>query len=316
MSITSHIEYLLMSHDCVIIPGIGAILAHGMPAYYDKGAEKWYAPTRVTAFNPELSRTDGLLAQSVARRECVSLECAAAIVKEQCDELRNILLSQRRLEIGEVGTLMMDRHGSLSFAPGTTPWLSPKTQWLPVLSLSKAKEEENSFGERIAAEASRRRRWKNVRRAVGSAAAVAVLVALGWIVATNLPFAPTIQTASVTPIEVNGQEAADGVFVGQIPTAPAQVILAAEPASDEPAAANAADEMSHPKYMLVVASLSSEQDALKFIAQYPRMQLGLFDSAGRYRVYAASGATWQEAAAAMYNDEIADCFPQAWVCER
>lgn len=314
MSIVSHIEFLLMSHDCVIIPGIGAILAHNVPAYFNSKSEKWLAPARVMSFNPELSRTDGLLAQSVARRDNLSMTAASAVVKQQCDALRHKLETERHLEFGAVGALSLSADGRMTFTPGTAGWLSPSTMWLPSLSLSRAKEDTSSFGERIAAEAHRRRRLKNIYRSVSAVACIAVIFALGWIVVEDLNSAALIQTASVAPVET-AEKDNDGVFIGAVSDAPADVILSQEPAAEQPAV----DEplQNHdPKYMLIVASLSSEAEARKFISQYKGVSLGVFVNDGRYRIYAASGDSWDEVAAQAYSSEISELFPSSWVCSR
>lgn len=86
-----HIEYLLQSHDCVIIPGLGAVLAHGIPAFYDESRGVWVAPRRAVAFNPELSRTDGLLAASVARRDSLNIESATTVVRNEVDKMLSLI---------------------------------------------------------------------------------------------------------------------------------------------------------------------------------------------------------------------------------
>ncbi len=78
IDLTAHIEYLLMNHDCVVAPGLGAFLAHETPARYDSESGQFMPPTRSLGFNQALTINDGLLAESVARRCGISLDSARA----------------------------------------------------------------------------------------------------------------------------------------------------------------------------------------------------------------------------------------------
>ena len=59
-----HIEILLLSHDCVIIPGFGGFIAHHVDARYDADDRLWLPPYRTLGFNPQLTLNDSLLVQS------------------------------------------------------------------------------------------------------------------------------------------------------------------------------------------------------------------------------------------------------------
>ena len=335
MSIINHIEYLLTCHDCVIVPGIGALIANGMSAYFDNESSRWFPPARVVSFNPDLATTDGLLASSVARRDNITMDAASAIVRRECDALRRRLESERVLSLGDAGQLSLTADGRMVFSPSDVDWLSPATMWLPALSLTNARKDENAVGQRIAAEARRRKRNEMFRRIAGIAACVVILFGLGWIVASNLNSSNMIQPASVVPVNQPAVEKADeeGTFGGEISEAPAKVILAQEPerpvekvkekpvAQPAQAAANkaataAADNNVDAKYLLIVASMTSEADARRFISQYKGMNLGFVNSAGRYRIYAAAGDSWDKVAAAAKSPEISSHFPSSWVCAR
>lgn len=73
-------------------------------------------------------------------------------------------------------------------------------------------------------------------------------------------------------------------------------------------------------YCLIVASLTNAEDARKFIdEQYrvnPAMALDVMVKDGRYRVYAATGATMASAQAYANDSRIARRFKGAWVCAR
>lgn len=314
MTLLNHIEYLITTHDCVILPGIGAILAHDVPAYFDDATLRWFPPARVISFNPELSRTDGLLASSVSRRDKVSMNAGAAIVRMECEKMRNVLETNRILSLGAVGTLSLNQQGGMFFNPGNVAWLSPGKMWLPTVALKKIAKEEKPFAERIAAEHRRRIRYECLRRVASIAACFAVLFVLGWIVSNNISMAPSIQFASLFPIEsqTDNLYEGDGVFCDSVSDAPAEVILFGEPINEEPL--SDIYEKPSAKYFLIVASLGSEEDVRNFIERYSDLNLGMLKSDGRFRVYAASGNTWDEVAAAANLPEIQSKFTSYWIC--
>lgn len=312
MSIINHIEYLLQSHDCVIVPDLGALLAHNVPAYFDEREQCWFPPARVISFNPELRRTDGLLAQSIARRDNTSMNVAAAIVRQECEKLHSELESNHFLSLGDAGSLSKKADGQMIFTPGDVAWLSPQTMWLPSLSLKQAHKEESSVGRRIALEAQRRRRSQRIRRAVSAAACFLVILTLGWIIGGNISNLPSIQFASVAPVgNIDEPQNPEGIFVGEISDKPADVILAQDPRPAEVIS----DDIGG-RYVLIVGSLSTEEEARRFINQYKDIKLQLLTVDGRFRVYAAASDSWEETAAAAKRPEIASKFESTWVCVR
>ena len=74
--IALHIGYLMSEHDCVIVPGWGAFIAQYTSAFsfYDSGLYK--KPKRFVAFNSSINHSDGLLQNSLMRREGISYEAA------------------------------------------------------------------------------------------------------------------------------------------------------------------------------------------------------------------------------------------------
>ncbi len=61
---------------------------------------------------------------------------------------------------------------------------------------------------------------------------------------------------------------------------------------------------------MIVASFPEESQATRYIAENPGRVLGVLEQDGKYRVYAATGATYEEAAA---QKSISD---GAWICRR
>ena len=74
-SIIEHIEYLITCHDCVVVPGWGAFIANYDASTYDATKNVMARPRRSIGFNASVSHNDGLLAQSLMRRERFQCEC-------------------------------------------------------------------------------------------------------------------------------------------------------------------------------------------------------------------------------------------------
>ncbi len=53
-----HIEILLLSNDCVIVPGFGGFMAHHVDARYDGRDNMFLPPLRTIGFNPQLTMND------------------------------------------------------------------------------------------------------------------------------------------------------------------------------------------------------------------------------------------------------------------
>lgn len=311
-----HIEYLLLSHDCVIVPGLGAILAHSVAPYYDVENECWQAPVRVFSFNPALSRTDGLLASSVARREGISIEAASAIVRKESEAMLTSLDSEKRLTLGAAGSIEMDGEGLLSFTPGSTAWLSPSYLWLPSVNI-KPLQRASELAQ-LHDDIDRKRNMPYFLRRCGQiAACIAVLITLGWIAVQNLTYAPEEQFASMWPnvtSEQNGtvKDAENSPVVLILSQAPKDEVV--ENIPSENIVKSQEKVNASKKYFLIVASLASQDEADKFLRQNSDFNLGILAKDGRYRIYAASGNTAEEVMAASKESGIASRYPNSWVC--
>ena len=53
-----HIEILLLTNDCVIIPNFGGFMAHYRAAHFDERDNSFLPPTRTVGFNHALKLND------------------------------------------------------------------------------------------------------------------------------------------------------------------------------------------------------------------------------------------------------------------
>ena len=125
--LSRHIEYLLLTHNCVIVPQLGAFVAHEGNARRVESEELFFPPLRVVRFNPELTDDDGLLV-GVLR---ATLHCSATEAKRQVQTmvllLRQQLLADGQVDFGSIGIFTQDEDGNIGFsscqAGVTTPAL-------------------------------------------------------------------------------------------------------------------------------------------------------------------------------------------------
>lgn len=118
-SIQLHIDYLVRRHECVILPGLGAVISSYRSARFVEETGEMLPPGREFAFNAEIKSNDGLLANSIARRRKISYDEA---VTEMTAELAGIscqLKAESEVNIGNVGRLVME-DGCIVFRPFAT----------------------------------------------------------------------------------------------------------------------------------------------------------------------------------------------------
>ncbi len=319
--IIAHIEYLLVAHDCVIIPGVGAILAHTVGAYVDSVDGQLVPPRRVFTFNPSLDYNDGVIAASISRRDGISYEAAGRIVESAGESMKSELETNSRLSLGRVGTLLRGADGSLSFLTADCALLSPCTMWLPAVSLARFETSgEDSAGIQLREHSGERARTL-LYRVARMAAAIALLIAVGFAISTpvavndyqqaSLGIAPVVAEAPHRElIETPGRATAPVVLVLKHHSdAVTKVDTAAIARNREMAAAPM-------RYCLVVASLASEAETMRYLKESGDSSLNYFVKDGRYRVYAAQGATIEDVKTAAEASGVNARYSSSWICRK
>ncbi|MFT3884733.1 MAG: SPOR domain-containing protein [Flavobacteriales bacterium] len=117
MALERDIHSLLFAHDCVIVPGFGGFLTHYRPARLDERRELVHPPGKDVSFNRHLVRTDGLLADEVAKREGLDHAGASRWVEQEVEGWKTRLDREGRLELGRIGTFFRDAEHNLQFDP-------------------------------------------------------------------------------------------------------------------------------------------------------------------------------------------------------
>lgn len=342
-----HIEYLLQRHDCVAIPGIGALIVEHIPAHIDENDYTILPPTRSISLNTYITHDDGLLASSIARSEGVSFEQARALMQKEIEGIREALLTEGEFEIGNIGILRLNEEDKPEFHPALSP-IAQAAQFglfsAPMRIKNEARENASQIDNQIAAGTQKNdvksalpvdlpegyslRPFSNKNYYIAinkifakCAASVAILliILVSFIVPRN-PSAPEPVKASMTPVETIYVEKAKPAA----PQAQPQVdskenIISASQAEDAetmaaPGATKMHSDAPEAGSYLIVATFHTAAEAQKFIdyragGNYP---LNIIKGKNVWRVSAAHSdhATLRKM---LNSEEFRAAFSEAWI---
>lgn len=348
-TIAAHLEYLLRKHDCVVLPGMGALLCNYVPAHFDDAAGGILNPPgRALAFNELLSDSDGLLAASIARKEGITYEAGVRRMNEEVEMLRRQLDDCGEFQLGRLGRFYR-RDGRLGFVADSLPSVNGFFYGLkPVAPVPLAiKDGRPDVGSVVSSEeatvmAHRDVASRRFRRsyATGIVASLAVLVTIAMFLLPHIKIDKSVQMASIAPVpsasvverhignpadskvfvdepdaaeapHVVMEEAPAGVTVCPEYNAPAAAVEASPAKVAEPAGVNVRFNESDP-YCVIVASFPSRTQAETYIRRHSAGRLGILEKDDKFRVFAATAATYGGANEQKKLTGQSD----AWVCRR
>lgn len=136
-----HIEILLLSNDCVIVPDFGGFVAHWVPARYDEEDCAFLPPMRTLGFNSQLRMNDSLLAQSYAEANDISYPEALRLIEHDTEEVRKELENKGTYTLDGLGTLTVNIDGRYEFEPFKAGLLTPDIYALPAIEFKRLHDE-------------------------------------------------------------------------------------------------------------------------------------------------------------------------------
>lgn len=332
-----HIEWLLTLHDCVVIPRIGAVLAHNMPARVSDDGSMLLAPCRRYTFNTQITVGDGLLEQSVSRAKGIPYNVAYRLVNEDINTMLAQLQTTGQLSLGRIGTLISQGNDVISFEPFEDDVLTPLATWIgntPAVVLGREARCESDVSATIIRPISR---WQKIARGgVAAAALIAIaIVASTPITIDNANYASTAlpKISGPQPAYIPSQDIPVlNLVVGD--TEPIVVDTAKRNEwqnehiegfvidCEEDASSSDSDVINKTNhedaYFVVVASFATEKSAKQFIddTRYKyNGELSILHQGSRYHIYADS-AQEEATAYAILNNTVSKAFASAWVCRR
>ncbi len=145
-----HIEILLLSNDCVIVPGFGGFMAHHVDARYDGRDNMFLPPLRTIGFNPQLTMNDSLLALSYVEAYDISYPEALNRIADEVAEIKQTLENTGRFELNDIGTIILNETGNYTFEPCEAGILTPELyglggfDMLPLAQISNTEAAEHT----------------------------------------------------------------------------------------------------------------------------------------------------------------------------
>ena len=130
----SHIERLLLMHDCVIIPKVGGFVLQSYPASYNAVDHSFSPSGKEIVFNPTLCHNDGLLIESYMKLYSADFSLAQRMLEEDTEWLKEVLRNKNRISLGSIGSFCATEEGKVIFTPLSTSRFSLSTYGLEAFS--------------------------------------------------------------------------------------------------------------------------------------------------------------------------------------
>ena len=141
IELSRHIESLLLTHDCVIVPGLGGFVTHYVPARRIAEEQLFLPPSRSVGFNQQLTLNDGLLVQSYMQAYDTNYPETLKLLEEGVNRLKQQIEEEGQFELSGIGTLRLGIGGKYSFVPCEAGVLAPELYGLDALPLRSIEQE-------------------------------------------------------------------------------------------------------------------------------------------------------------------------------
>ena len=314
------------------MPGVGAFLAHRVPACYNATEKVFMPPHRALAFNPQVTVDDALLLSEYMGDGTMSYEEANECLHSDIDALRLKLADTGILYFGDLGTFKMDIDGKISFTPNENSIDDPYNYGFEPLAIAPLKELKKKD-----IVIKRSNISKYISAVAAAIVAIFVLIPIGssiynddaqLSVAGFAPVEKSVRPVAVTPVSdavceiapveetvtahiFTTNEAAPAVEEAQIVEPQAPVTTVADATAQE--VKEEVKEISR-QYSIIVASTPNPDKAQLAITELSRkMQADYQVVQGdrRFRIAIESYETEADANAAL--ERIQATFSDAWV---
>lgn len=348
-NLSLHIEYLLLRHDCVVVPGFGAFINVRHPARFDASARTWLPMTREVRFNAALSHDDGLLASSYARKNEVPFEEGREILRRDIASLRETFGTDGEVTLGKLGIFRLDEDSqAVSFVPRqSAPQMAHSLGFAPAstskmqFSVRRAYVIEKNVGENmvtvgsftpdsgtqnkpVQADNSQTRKPRKfnternyyipVNKVFARAAACVVLVAVAILALLPAGDTKQIDKASVIPVEKIIRNTAACIA----PSEPMNDLERADVIPDQESEVGSGKAGKQTgRFHVIVATFRSPSEAEEFIRQNggTGYDLEVVSSKTMSRVSAISSDDRARLQADMMSPEFSMRFGEAWIWE-
>lgn len=335
LRIITHIERLLLVHDCVIVPGFGGFVLQAVSAVYDEKEHLFNPQRKEIVFNVTLQHNDGLLSESYMQMYDVNYRKAQLMLEEDVADMKVVLQEDKKLSLGVLGSFSLGMEGQVIFHPGESDAFSVGSYGLVSFNFPQL---QPVLAEREEVALLTRKRKKDIlyipvnRKLLRVAAASAAAVALFLLVSTPVKdvnqaaytasFVPTEMVVKSAPeIKPTEEIASEETIAPEINEVKTERKVAAVAPSREVKRQKITPEPAIVKpnlkmYHIVIASFPTEDQADKYIAGVDRQECKHVSKVvrdGKYRIYADKFDNREQAESYMATLRMNEKYKDAWL---
>lgn len=345
IELARHIENLLFTNDCVIVPQLGGFVTRYVPARFDAEEGLYLPPCRSVGFNPQLQLNDGLLVQSYMQAADLSYPEAVQQLEADVNQLKQQLQAEGFYSLEGIGQLTLGLNGKYGFEPAERGVVSPQLYAMePVLAHSLQEHSHTSAishkrklsGKRIRHATSRRSYTISINRRLADAciaALVALVVYFAWANDFTTPNETSQASLSssfvflnqhlpevVTPSPRQATKPRP-VAVAQSASQQETAVTAAATSTPQPASASTTQPSTELKvadkpYAIVLVSSITQRNAKRYVQQLSQQGIeGAYvqTTPRMVRVLYKHYATAEEAQSVLNKMRSHEQFHDAWV---
>ncbi len=291
ISMIEHIEYLMLSNDCVVVPGFGAFIAQYTSSHNCEQNSTFTSPKRSISFNASINHNDGLLANSIAKKASIPYAEALKQIEKSTTICRQALSDGSEVPFGRLGFFISNGEGHIEFIPfhhelANDDFFGLQPFSFPTLAERNAQvtteetvcetysEPEINIG---------RRNWFS-HKTVQIAASIVMLVCLTFALSTPIIVdKPTHQLATLNV---------------PTPTMPKHKVVKAEEIS-QPKQVKAVSEKketnSNGRYAIIICSLKKQSQVAQYFQENKDINpANVIKKNGYYMIYFNRGDNYQE----------------------
>ena len=336
-NIIKYTTKLVAYNKCVIIPGVGALLAQDIPASYDAEESVFIPPHRKICFNPKITGDASLLLSEYISEKHFSYEEAERQLKKDVGQFNQQLSKKSEICFGSIGIFSMDINREITFAATDNSIDTPfhfGLEPLAIQPLSEVSQKEIVIK----------------RRDLSRYIAVAVAAILAFFFVTPVSdkaYEPNMQASvSILPSRENiakhiiaeKEQVSDETLYNIAPVEDTVTENIITKTTEDAATAIESNEEIQPtsniaektavlpvekienkpvnkkRHSIIVASSPNAKNAalaIKELSAKHKADYSIVEGNGRYRISINDFDTSQEAANAL--SEIKNIFPDAWV---
>ena len=291
ISMIEHIEYLMLSNDCVVVPGFGAFIAQYTSSNNCAQNSTFTSPKRSISFNASINHNDGLLANSIAKKALIPYAEALKQIEKSTTICRQALSDGSEVPFGRLGFFISNAEGHIEFIPfhhelANDDFFGLQSFSFPTLAERNAQvateetvsetysEPEINIG---------RRNWFS-HKAVQIAASIVMLVCLTFALSTPIIVdKPTHQLATLNV---------------PTPTMPKHKVVKAEEISQQKqvkAVSEKKETNSNGRYAIIICSLKKQSQVAQYFQENKDINpANVIKKNGYYMIYFNRGDNFQE----------------------